>query len=329
MPKRKTLGEVAADEKAKRKARGMIASALALLGIGGGKPEGKMSKRTEVTKHTVTEEDDEPEKKDEEEEEEEEEEEDSSAAEEEEEEGTDSGAEEEEESDSASDKEEEEEEEGSAKRGKYEEEEEESKALASAVARAYKSDAVRSAFLAALPKGLRDVGALYVPSRLAGMVRKATGSKTTTGAMSALSTDAKATRKGEERVIRKLAAVETKVAKIGRDRRREKVNAIVDVAKANGRAPTKELRAQLRNYGMQHGAEKLTAFIASLPALPTSERIPGADAKGNPIGAPTTTDQAAAMETALFADLPPEQREKAIVDYRKRLAASAPKAPRS
>ena len=327
MPKRKSLGEVAADQKKAKEARGLLASLAALIGVGGGKPEGKMSKRTETTKHTVVEEDDEPEKKDEEEEEEDT---DSGAEEEEEEEESSSAAEEEEEeSDSASDKEEEEEEEeGSAKRGKYEEEEE-SKALASAVARAYKSDAVRSAFLAALPKGMRDVGALYVPSRLAGMVRKATGSKTTTGAMSALSTDAKATRKGEERVIRKLAAVETKVAKIGRDRRREKVNAIVDVAKANGRAPTKELRAQLRNYGMQHGAEKLTAFIASLPALPTSERIPGADAKGNPIGAPTTTDQAAAMETALFADLPPEQREKAIVDYRKRLAASAPKAPRS
>ena len=326
MPKRKSLGEVAADQKKAKEARGLLASLAALIGVGG-KPEGKMSKRTETTKHTVVEEDDEPEKKDEEEEEEDT---DSGAEEEEEEEESSSAAEEEEEeSDSASDKEEEEEEEeGSAKRGKYEEEEE-SKALASAVARAYKSDAVRSAFLAALPKGMRDVGALYVPSRLAGMVRKATGSKTTTGAMSALSTDAKATRKGEERVIRKLAAVETKVRKIGHDRLKEKVSAIVDVAKSNGRAPTKELRAQLREYGMQHGAEKLTAFIASLPALPTSERIPGADAKGNPIGAPTTTDQAAAMETALFADLPPEQREKAIVDYRKRLAASAPKTPRS
>ena len=320
MPKRKSLGEVAADQKKAKEARGLLASLAALIGVGGGKPEGKMSKRTETTKHTVVEEDDEPEKKDEEEEEEDT---DSGAEEEEEEEESSSAAEEEEEeSDSASDKEEEEEEEeGSAKRGKYEEEEE-SKALASAVARAYKSDAVRSAFLAALPKGMRDVGALYVPSRLAGMVRKATGSKTTTGAMSALSTDAKATRKGEERVIRKLAAVETKVRKIGHDRLKEKVSAIVDVAKSNGRAPTKELRAQLREYGMQHGAEKLTAFIATLTSLPKESRIPEADASGAPKNAPARGEQARMREAALSGLDEKERKQMAEIEAEKAKGAN-------
>ena len=287
--KRKTLGAVAADEKKARKARGMIASALALLGIGG--PAAKYTKTT--TKTTEEEEEDPksaapPSSKEEEEEEAAESTQRSSAAEEE---------EEEEAMDSASDrpppKSEEEEEEESAATSKEEEEEEEeegktAKAFASAD-RAYRKAA----------KGV-DAYGIRGPGALLKAAEKATGQKGIAAVLGALSAAPKRAKAN--------AKIEADVSRLKASARRDRIDAIVDKAKSDGRAPSKALRASLRELGMQHGSAWLKGHVATLPQVRTDARIPKHDEKGAPIGAPAASDQAKMREQAL-AGLSAEERK--------------------
>lgn len=319
MAKTKTALQAASaglDEKKRTKtARSVLASLGALLGLSGDNAQphaGKMRKVTETHKHVKTEEEEGG----------------STGGSSEEEEESMSGGSESESSEStgmstgSSDggSKSEEEEEESAK-GKPEEEEE--KAVAKAVAAAYRSPAVQAAFLAALPKAHRDVGALYSPHRLASATRKATGAKTTAAAMSALSTFQKTSRGAEAAVIQKVAKVETKVRKLGAQARTQRVNAIVEVAKAGGKASSHELRAQLREYGAKNGTAALTALVATLPAVRTdSPRRPKADESGAPIGVPAASEQAKIVDV-LFAGMAPEARAKADADLKERLNGRA------
>lgn len=297
----------AEDAKAKRKKLGLLASIASALGLSDtdAKPAGRMSKRTETTKHTIVEEDDGDA---------EEEDDDDSAAEEEEAEDsstdmTESSAAEEEEEDSASDAEEEE----------RAEDDSEEKA-ARAIAKAYKSDAVRDAFLKAVPEKHRASAALRSPARLFREVKRATAAKSIDDAMVSLSRRSRSEGKRKAsapaaETIRANAKVEAKIARLETDGRRQRVNAIVDKAKGEGRAASKDLREQLRAYGMANGSKALRAFVATLPvAARATPRIPRQDERGNPIGAPTADAQR--MEQQMFGHLPPDEREKAIAESR-------------
>jgi hypothetical protein len=309
MPKKTPLQAAAAeadDAQTKKKARGVLASLAALLGVGGNEaqPSAKMSKRTETTKHTIVEEDD----SDDAEEESEEEEEEMGSE-------TDmTGSDADSEASSAAE-EEEEEEEASA-----ESEEEEERAQARAIANAYKAPAVKEAFLAAVPAKYRPSAALRAPDRLAREMKRATGAKTIDDAMTALSRSRKTAADGGAKVIKAQAELAARVTKVETESRKQRVDAMVDAAKAAGKAPTKALRAQLREHGNAHGTKALGALIASLPVVArTSAKLPKHDEQGNPLGGPTADAQA--MERAMFAHITdPKERAATIAEYRAKLA---------
>ena len=308
-----------ADAKKKAKATGLIASALAMLGIGDAPTAGRMKKVTETHKHVKVEEEEGGSDSEEEESDAEEEEgstgstmstEDST--------GT-SKSEEEEEEEEEEGKAEEEDAEGEegdpakAKRAKKSEEEEE-KALARAVGRALNSPSVHQAFLAALPRKQRDAGAIYSPHRLAALAKRATNTRTTYGALNALSSLKKIGAKADRKVLAKQASLETRVAKVEGARRKDRVEAIVDVAKTKGvaGATTKDGRAQLRDFGMKHGATALSRHLAAMPVVArTSAKTPRGDERP---GAPTASEQEAAMKSALTAGITDPKEKAAILE---------------
>jgi hypothetical protein len=271
----------------------MLARALNALGLVPGAavaPAAKMTKKTLTTKRVEMEESDEEE---------------SAEAEEEEEEGESTGSTGDDGSSTGStgSEAEEEEEEGEAeedgKAAKYEEEE--SKALTRAVSKALNSTSVHQAFLAALPSRYRDVGALYSPHRLAAAAKKATGERSTFGAMGALSELNKRSRGATEKVLAKQAKLESRVARVEGARRQDRVAAIVAVAKERGvpGATTREGRAMLRDYGMSHGTKALSAFIQSQgPGLRTHAAIPRTDEDGAVLGMPASDQQKQMMDRA-------------------------------
>jgi hypothetical protein len=269
-----------------------------------------MNRKTETTKHVVTEE--------------EETESGASSEEEEEEEGTEStgstGTGGESTGTTHSSEEEEEEEETGSKS-----KEEEEKALSLSVGKAMKSSAVHSAFLAALPEKYRAEGELFAPRRLASATRAATGAKSTFAAMHSLS-DLKANaRKGDEGLLRKQAKLETRVAKVEGDRRKDRVSAIVEVAKENGvaGATTKDGRQALRDYGMKHGTKALSDFIGNMPRIGRKDaRQAGADSAGNPRGAPTAIEQQRDIEKALLAGITdPKEKEALLAEFNEKMKA--------
>lgn len=304
MPKHQipTLGAVATaktDEKRQKKAAGLFASLAALLGFSADAvpAAGKMRKVTEKHTHTKLEEESG---------------------------GSESEAEEEEGSTGGSTGSEStgtdssmsstggstgtgsdaEEEEGG---GKMEEEEEASaKGLGRALRAAYGSPAVRDAFLAALPEKHRAMGSLCAPYRLLREARKATGANGVHGTMTALSQHRANTATGAAKVIKATAGLAAKVTKIEASQRAERVEALVATAKAEGRATSKDLRAQLRAYGAANGTKALKALVATLPKVAGgTERIPRTDATGNPQGVPGADQQAREMA---IADLNPAER---------------------
>jgi hypothetical protein len=295
------------DAKDKRKKLGLLASIASALGLGDSKTVARMSKRTEVTKHTITEEDDGDDAEEEAEDDDSEEEEAEDSA-------TDmSNSEaEEEESDEGSEAEEEEEEE--EERAEYDEEEEE-KAAARAIAKAYKSPAVRDAFLAAVPKKFRASAALRAPDRVVREMKRATNARTIDDAMTALSRSRKSAAKGDAKVIKATAQLAARVQKVESENRKQRVDAMVNDAKAAGKAPTKALRAQLREHGNAHGTKALASLISSLPVVArTNASQPKIDGHGNPLGAPNADAQA--LEKSMFGHLPEKERAEAIKEYR-------------
>lgn len=196
---------------------------------------------------------------------------------------------EEEEEESAATAKSEEEEEEEEERGESEEEEEEALVAAYASAhRAYKGKA----------KGI-DAYAVRGPRALLKAVLKATGETTIAGAMGALA--------AMPRNAKAAATVAADVAKLKAAASSDKIEGIVAEAKADGRAPTKALRAELRELGAKMGATYLRGFVAKLPKLGTSAKIPKADERGNPIGAPT----AFAQERMMGGQVPEKDRELA------------------
>lgn len=304
-------------EKKQKKGMGMLASALALLGLA--PTAGKMRKVTETHKHVKLEEEEGGGSTDSSEEEEEEGGSESTGST-----GTDGGStgstgdsESEEEEERGGGKEEEEEEAG----GSEEEEEEEasakgSRSLACAVGKALNSPAVHKAYLAALPAKHREEGALFSPHRLGHAAKKATGSKTTFAAMHGLSTLKKSAGKADAKILVKLAAVEKVTAKINGDRRKERVVAIVKVAKENGRAgaTTHDGRESLREFGMKHGTAALTKHLAAMPKIArTSALSPRGDGT---TGAPAASDQHATMRAAAVTGITdPKERDAVLKEF--------------
>lgn len=292
-----TLGAVRAaedDEANKAKGATLLAKALGLLGIGAATPSAKMTKKTLTTKRVEMEESDDSE---------EEEEEEAMSTEK-----SSDGADSSDAESSAKSSEEEEEEEASmaeekkAKRAKYEEEEEEARA----VAKGWKA---AIAAYAAATKGV-DAYGIKGPKGLLKAAEKATGAKGASATLSALHGLRTKAQGADAAVIQRLAKVEAKATKIETTSRRERVESMVQAAKASGQAPTKALRAQLREHGNSHGTKALASLIASLPKVARTtedgERIPHLSANGSPLGAPTAQQQVTEMA---MADLDPEQRK--------------------
>lgn len=285
------LQSVQKDEETKKKARGVIASLAALLGVGGKDAGAKYSKKTEVTKHTVTEEDDSDDSEAEDDDEEEEAEEDDSDA--------DAEAEEDAEAeDSATDKPEEESEEG----------DEEEEAIASAHKDALAAaDKTYHAYVAKHHPSLAASLALRSPRRVEREMKRATGAKSVDDAMTALS-------RSRAKEIKKIAALGAEVASMKRATREQEVSAIVVEAKAAGRASSKDLRAELRAYGMANGAKALKKLVATLPAVATKPRIPKEGARGmsaqdiDPKAIEAMTQGLSAKERAQFLDILKEQQ---------------------
>lgn len=313
------LQAAAADEKKQKKGLGLLASALAILGLAPA-TAGKMRKVTETHKHVKLEEEDgggsESTGSEEEESEEEEEEGDGSSA-------SSGGSEASTDSSKSEEEEEEEEEEGSMppkKKGAGKSEEEEEKALARAVGAALNSPTVHASFLAALPTRHRDAGAIFSPHRLASLSKKATGTRTTYGAMMGLADLKKGTRATDEAVLSRQAKIEKRVARVEGANRKARVDAIVDVAKSKGvaGATTRDGRAMLREYGMTHGTTKLTAFLGAQPTVVAKPKMPRGDGS---TGAPSPTDQMAAIRKAATAGITdPKEAAAVLKDFDERIA---------
>lgn len=295
MPKKiPTLGEVAqakAEEKKQKEGLSLLGKAIALLGLGGekaeAKPDARMSKRTETTKHTIVEEDDSDDMEESDEEE--------MGPETDMPESTD----------------------GSTDDGKEEEgyaEEEEERAVAKGARAAL--EAANVAYLAAI-KGQPNEAALALrsPLRLAREAKKATGAKTVGGAMAKLSRLRAAKADDAAAAIKANAEHEARLAKLEQTEREREVNALVDQAKLEHRAgaTTKDGRKTLREHGMAHGAAALQKLIAGLPQVARTvaqgPRLPDADAAGN-VADFGEGDPREALHAAAVQGLSPEQIEE-------------------
>lgn len=311
--------QAAAAKDADAKKKGALAAAFSTiasaLGIGGvtPTPEGRMSKRTETTKHTIVEEDD-SDDMDEEAEEEEERAEDSETD------KSDAG------SDADASAEEEEESKGKA---------EEEKAIARATSRAWK--AAQAAYQAeALKSEHPNAVLLRSPERLRREARRATGSANLDGAMTALSRFRASGAEESAKAIQKAADLEARTAKLEADTKRQQIEALVKDAKAAGKAmaTTKEGRAHLREHGQKHGPADLKALIAKLPTVArtteTGERVPALDGKGNVAGAPSADAQMESMLATMTAGMSVEEAAKFREGFAQRLATTngAARAPR-
>jgi len=131
--------------------------------------------------------------------------------------------------------------------------------------------------------------------------------------------------------IPKRTKVEAKVAedveKIKAAQRKEKVHALVEKAKLEGRAPSKAQRADLRALGMQNGVSYLKSHIANLPRVQTLEGggfVPRMDNDGNPVGGATTAEQKRMMAHAT-AGMSAEKRAAFEADFNKRMEARLPR----
>lgn len=166
-------------------------------------------------------------------------------------------------------------------------EEEEEEAIAKGL------KAAHAAYLKAT-KGT-DAYGVFGPKGIVKALTKATGEKSVKaalGALAALPRKAKADAK-----------VVADVAELKRNATREKIEAIVAEAKADGRASSKALRSELRAMGAKMGAAYLKGFVAKLPKGGRTNhdgaRIPADDGEGNALGGPDDTAQARMMEAAM------------------------------
>lgn len=299
MPKTPKLADVAAaqaDDAKAKKARGMFAALSALLGISAKGADAKTSKHTVTTKRTETTEEDTDAGADAEDSE-------SGAGAEDSESGADAEAEgdDEEKSDAAAEAEGEDSDTGKpAEDAEDKGEDKEAKAIAKAHKGALAAaDAAYMAHAHAnAPKYAASL-ALRSPARVERTIRKATGATTFDGAMSALSRKHSYAAEGHAKVIGKIADMEARVVKVEKQSRAQRIDAIVVAAKSDGRASSKDLRAELRGYGMANGSKALAKLVSTLPKVTTSERRPKIDGHGNALGAPSTEEQAHMMEASM------------------------------
>ena len=154
---------------------------------------------------------------------------------------------------------------------------------------------------------------LYTPYRLARVVKEATDCKTIKEAFGALAAMGPRLRAAEK--------TEARVAKLEGESRKSRVDAILAMAKADGRVVGKAHRDSLRADGMKHGAKWLKAHVAVLPkshkVLAEGGFIPRADTAGNPIGAPGSDAQK--MDAAATAGMSPADAEKYRAEVAKKL----------
>jgi hypothetical protein len=294
------------DAQTVEEARGLFARLGALLGIGASAaaPEARMTKKTLTTKRVEMEESDDD-------------------MEEEEEAGTsDTGATQDSDNDgSAAGSQDEERGEADDEEEESASEEEEEKAIAAArVAPMKAAEAAYAKAIAGHP--LAAALAIRSPRRVERQVRKATGARTIGAAMTVLSREHAAAETASAKHLAAQAQIEQRVNRIEKDTKREKVDALVMQGKREMRAgaTTKEGRAMLREYGMTHGATKLSAFLAAQPRLARSAEEDGALRENVRRDA---AKKDAADPEAIIADMTagmsPEKAAAARADFQKRL----------
>lgn len=194
---------------------------------------------------------------------------------------------------------------------KAESEDEEEKAIAASYARATSSYRREMA-----GKNVDALGVLYGPEALLAACQKALGTSSVRETFGALA--------GLREQITASASVAADVEQLKKDKLRDDVNALVEKAKLEGRATTKEHRAQLRRDGMAHGLAWLAGAIKVLPKLargPEDAHREAAILEGSVIGAPTVDAQEKAMLDMMTAHISdPAQKAAWIADYRASLA---------
>lgn len=207
--------------------------------------------------------------------------------------------------------------EGGGKMKRAEDEGDEEKALVAAFTtadKAYKAKASGT-----------DAYALRGPVALLGAVQKALGTKgigETFGALSALPAR-----------LASLSTVEKDVAKLKTESRAQRIDAILRAPENRGKVVGKAQRDHLRAEAMKHGSSWLRGHLAVAPvALRTVEdggleAKEGDDGRGQFIGAEAKEEER--ILTLLTADIAdPKEREAFVNDFKSRLAAQSPKAPR-
>jgi len=328
-PKTTALQAAATAENDTKRTRGVFAAVLSALGIGGKDADRAAAKMTKITERYS----EKREKMEESDDDEEEEESDAGGN------GTGSGTGDKD-SDSGSGStgtaEEEEEEEASGKgkakkAAKPAEEEEEARAKAVRAAHREAQAAAQAAYTAVAARypALAASLALRSPDRVLRAVKRATGAKRIDDAMTALDG-----MRGESVSAARIAAnaeQEARLAALEAEGKAAKVNAIVEKARADGRAgaTTKEGRQALREHGMANGEKALTKLVASLPiAARTTARAPREDGEEM-----DRTATAESEEENLLASMTAGMSEKDAAafraDYARRLRASANGAART
>lgn len=198
------------------------------------------------------------------------------------------------------------------KRGakKAESEEDEENAIAASYARATGSYRREMA-----GKNVDALGVLYGPEALARACMKALGTtsiRETFGALAGLPEKLKASD-----------AIVVDVEALKKRDRATRVEVMIEKAKAEGVAMSKEQRAYFRGLGATHGTAHLKGLLAMMPRLPTKALEPNEEGSAAQVGG-DEQEKAIKEATAL---MPADQQEKFEKLMRANLKANAAKIP--
>ena len=182
-------------------------------------------------------------------------------------------------------------------------------------------NAAHRAYMAAA-KG-SDVYGILSPRKMLAAIMKATGEKTPEAAMGALA--------ALPRRIEAEKANAAEIAKLKAKAQADEISTLVADAKTSGRAPSREMRASLRELGAKMGTRWLKGHLATLPKLGRTEADgplqAATDGKGAPTGLPSTDEQEEKMLAAMFAGYPADKRAAALEMYRADMAKIATPKP--
>lgn len=295
MPKKiPTLSAVADDEKKKGKIATALAALSSALGIGAATPDAKMSKKTVTTKRTEMEESDDSE------------EEEASVPM-----STEKSSGAESSKPAASDAADSADAEADDSGAESSKPADKTKATDDEDAKVARGWAAAEKAYAKVASGV-DAYGVRGPKGLLKMAEKATGTKGAASAISALHSLRTKAANADAAVIQRLASVEAKAIKIEASSRKDRVNAIVAKAKAEGRANSKDLRAELRTYGNERGTRALAKLVATLQKVRT---LADGAREGKIDGASVPAADEQKMLATMFGDLKGDAYKEAVALY--------------